>query len=439
MSGLRIAVVGGGPAGIYAADALLYQQQVPVLVDVFDRLPTPFGLLRYGVAPDHLKIKSLSRQLQQVLDDARLRFFGNVAVGHDVTVGELRERYHAVLYAVGAPAERRLDLPGEDLAGCQPAGDFVAWYSGRPEVALAPELLRVPAVAVVGAGNVALDVVRLLSRDPQELAQTDLPEAVLASLRASLVTEVHLLARRSPAEARFTTKELRELGELSGVDVLLDPAELELSSSEKAALQQDPSRPRNLELLREWSQRLPTGAARQVHLHFRTRPVKVLGTDRVQGLLLEKGPAESRWTEQLQVGLVLSAIGYRGVPLAGVPFDEDRGVLPQVGSRVLRDGQVSPGEYASGWAARGPVGVLGTNRADGEQVTAAVLADSGQLLGRELLLPEVADLLRERGAEVVTCAGWANIDRAELALGAGSGRARSKIVPRAGLLEAARG
>lgn len=433
MDDLRVAVVGAGPAGLYTADALLFQQELPVRVDVLDRLPAPFGLLRYGVAPDHLRMKSLQVQLQQVLDDPRLRLFGNVDVGTDVTVAELRERYDVVVHAYGAAADRRLDVPGEDLPGSTSATRFVAWYSGHPDVT-PPSDLSCRSAVVVGMGNVALDVVRVLGQPAERLAGTDVPDDVLALLRASALTDLHLLGRRGPLDARWTWKELRELGEVEGLDVLVRPDDLVLSPDEQARLDDEPALRRPFQLLHDWAARPRSGAPRRLHLRFRTRPLAVLGDDRVRGLRVE---GDGGRTEELATGLVLRAVGYRGLPVAGVPFDPDRGVVPTSEGRVLRDGAVSSGEYASGWVRRGPVGVLGTNRADGQLVADAVLADAAAL-PRRAASDDLEQLLESRGVAFVCCSGWAAIDAAERALGARTDRPRAKIVPRPALLAAAR-
>jgi ferredoxin--NADP+ reductase len=441
---LRVVVIGAGPAGLYTADALRFQKAVDVEVDVLDRLPTPFGLLRYGVAPDHLKMKSLAVVLQRVLDDPGVRFLGNVVVGTDVTVPELRQRYDAVVYAFGAAVDRRLDIPGEDLPGSTSATALVAWYSGHPDVDGPPCLLDVRGVAVVGVGNVAVDVARILTKPVADLRTTDMPEDVLHALAGSAITDVHVLGRRGPADARFTTKELRELGELEDVDVVVRAEELALDERGEAAVAADPGLARNLEVLSDWSQRPLTGAARRLHVRFGVRPVAVLGTDRVDGLQVERCRVDATGTacgtgdiERLDVGLVLRAVGYRGVGLPGVPFDAHAGTIPTQEARVLRDGSVSPGEYAVGWIMRGATGVLGTNRGDGQDAADAVLADAAalQAAGPDDR-PDLVELLQERGVRVVTTAGWASIDAAEISLGSRHGRTRTKISRREALLGA---
>lgn len=442
---MRVAVVGAGPAGMYVADALVYQKDVPVEVDVFDRLPTPFGLLRYGVAPDHLKMKSLSRALQRTLDDDRVSFFGNVEVGRDVTVDELRAGYHAVAYTFGASADRRLDIPGEDLPGSSSATDFVTWYSGHPDVpAERFDLAGVTSVVVVGVGNVAVDVARVLVKDVADLRTTDVPETVLARLERSSVTDVHVLGRRGPAHAKFTSKELRELGELEGVDVVVDPAHLDLTGDELAQLAARPGLSQNVDIMRAWCGRGLTGAPRRLHLHFWVRPVEVVGDDRVRAVRIEPTRLEDGEVvaagvpAELPAQLLLRSVGYRGAGLPGVPLHDATCTVPHTDGRVHRGEDVSSGEYVAGWIGRGPVGVLGTNRSDAESVVERMLEDAPALLQRELTV-NVDALLHERGVHSVDCAGWACIDAAEVDLGRGLGRARSKLATWQELLAASEG
>lgn len=442
---LRVAVVGAGPAGMYIADAMIYQDRVPARVDVFERLPTPFGLLRYGVAPDHLKMKSLSRTLQRTLDDERVRFFGNVTVGKDVSVEELRQGYHAVVYAFGAASDRRLDVPNEDLHCSASATEFVGWYSGHPDVSpTAFDLSDVRSAVVVGVGNVAIDVARILSKGVDVLRTTDIPRAVLEALASSAVTDVHVLGRRGPVQAKFTAKELRELGELEGVDVVVDPAQLALTAADEADLEREPALARNLEIMGHWAERGLTGAARRLHLHFWSRPIALKGEhERVTAVTVEPtavveghvvGAGEPY---DLPAQLVLRSVGYRGTALAGVPLHDTTYTVPHEDGRVHRGGEVSSGEYVAGWIGRGPVGVLGTNRSDAEGVAERMLEDAPGLLERALGEP-VDRLLAARGVEVVDCASWKAIDDAEAALGAQLGRARSKLASWDELLRAAR-
>lgn len=436
MRPLRVVVVGSGPAGLYTADALRFQKEVPFTVDLVDRLPTPFGLLRYGVAPDHLKMKSLAIPLQKVLDDERVRFLGNVECGRDTTPEELRASYDAVIWSFGAAVDRRLDIPGENLPGSVSATSFVAWYSGHPDVPAPVCSLDRTGAAIIGVGNVAVDVARILSRGCEELRQTDMPDEVLDLLAGSEVTDVYMLGRRGPVDARFTTKELRELGELAGVDVVVRPEDLELDDRGRALLAEDEALARNYQVLTEWSQRSLTGAPRRLHLRFLVRPVEVLGTDRVNAITVERctagpdgAPCATGQLESLDVGLVLRAVGCRGRGLDGVPFDAATGTIPvDDRGRVLRDGTASPGEYAVGWIKRGATGVLGTNRSDAQVVVDTMLADAPSLLerGRDDV-PDLAEVLTARGSRVVTTQGWTSIDAAEAERGAAQGRKRVKI------------
>jgi ferredoxin--NADP+ reductase len=422
---LRVAVVGAGPAGLYTADALTFDAEPAVEVDLLERLPVPFGLLRYGVAPDHLNIKAAGATLQEVLERDRVQLYCHVGIGTEVTVGELRERYDAVVYAVGASQDRRLDIPGEALPGSSSATQFVNWYNGHPEHE-GLDVLDATSVAVVGIGNVALDVARLLLKDPEELLHTDVPQQVLEVLRASAVTDVHIVGRRGPEHAKFTPKELKELGELSGVDVVVDPAEIPVEDPDGA---KPPTR-RNLAVLREWAGRAGTGAPRRLHLHFGATPLEVLGEDHVTGLRLSTG--------DLPCQLLLRSVGYRSLPLPDVPFDDETGTIPSESSRVVRDGEAAPGEYVVGWVRRGATGILGTNRSDAMDAVASLHEDIPLLLARRRQAPDgIAGLLSGRGLAHVDLQRWAAILDREGVHGAAHGRARVKIADLAGLLDAA--
>ncbi|MFI8962466.1 FAD-dependent oxidoreductase [Streptomyces sp. NPDC053493] len=443
---LRVAVVGAGPSGVYTAQALVGQTAVPgVRVDVLDRLPCPYGLVRYGVAPDHEKIKSLQGSLRTVLEDERIAFLGDVEVGaRGLTPARLLELYHAVVYCVGAARDRRLGVPGEDLVGSFSATEFVSWYSAHPDAR--PDgfdLGRSGAAVVVGAGNVAVDVTRLLVRRPEELRPTDIPQGALAALAGSGVREVHMVARRGPAQAKFTTKELRELGTLPDTRALVDRAELALDPAYDDPSGLPAAARRNLDVLRGW----PAGAAdgaRAVRMRFFLRPVEILGEDgRVAAVRFERtepdGAGGVRGTgryEEIPAGLVLRAVGYQGVPLPGLPFDAARGTVPHAAGRVLRDGVPSPGEYVAGWIKRGPTGVIGSNRPCAKETVASLLADA-PALARRAVAPHPVAALRALGHEPVSWRGWLAIERAETALGAGLGRGPVKIPDWTGLRGAA--
>lgn len=447
---LRVAVVGSGPSGVYTAQALVQQDLVPgVRVDVLDRLPCPYGLVRYGVAPDHEKIKSLQGNLRGVLEDERIGFLGNVEVGTGgLTPARLLELYHAVVYCVGAARDRHLGVPGEELAGSRSATEFVSWYSAHPDAAGNGFALGARSAVVIGVGNVAVDVTRILARGPAELRPTDVPQGALEALERSGVRQVHMVGRRGPGQARFTTKELRELGTLPGVSVSVDPADLALDPAFA-----DPSglpavNRRNLEVVRGWAAGPAddAAAARSIRLRFFLRPVELLGeAGRVAGVRFERtepdGAGGVRGTgtyEDIEAQLVLRAVGYRGVPLAGLPFDEARGTVPHLAGRVLRDGEPSPGEYVAGWIKRGPTGVIGTNRPCAKETAASLLADAPELAGRAVAADPVA-ALRDLGQEPVAWPGWLAIERAEAELGRSLGRHTVKIPDWAGLREAARG
>ncbi|MGW0576989.1 FAD-dependent oxidoreductase [Streptomyces sp. NPDC002920] len=427
---IRIAVVGAGPSGVYAAEQAA---RLGYSVDVFDRLPCPYGLLRYGVAPDHLRMKALEVTLRRVLERDSVRFVGGVEVGRDVSVEELRTAYDGVVYAYGASADRRLGIEGEDLAGSVPATSFVRWYSGHPD-ASAFELTASSAV-IIGMGNVALDVARILLKPVGELSATDIPSDVLDGLARSTVTDVHIVGRRGPAFARFTTKELRELGELPGVALSLSQDDLALDDEARAAMAADLTVERNLETLRTWaSTTWPADATRRVHFHFHATPSRVLGSTCVEGLEVALAGGGSR---TIPAQLVLRSIGYRGLSVPGVPYDAARGVVPNEAGRVLRDGAVSPGEYTVGWIRRGPSGVIGTNKADAKDTVALLGTDLGPP-GESDERPDLVETLRARGVEAVTWEGWQSIDAAERALGAATHRERAKIADWDGLRSAAR-
>ncbi len=448
---LRVAVVGSGPSGVYAAQTLVQQREVPgVRVDVLDRLPAPYGLVRYGVAPDHEKIKSLQGSLRTVLEDERIRFLGNVEVGGEaLPTSRLLELYHAVVYCVGAARDRMLGIPGEELTGVHSATAFVSWYSGHPDAAAeAFDLPGVDAAVVVGAGNVAVDVTRILARGRAELEPTDMPQPALGALAQSGVRRVAMVARRGPSQGKFTTKELRELGTLPGVDSWADPAELALdpvyADPEAAAALPAVAR-RNLEVLRGWAGEAPGEGPRRIALRFYLRPVEILGgpNGRVTGMRFERTAPDGRGGvtgtgvhEDIEAQLVLRSVGYQGVPLAGLPFDPAKGTVPHAAGRVLRAGRASVGEYVAGWIKRGPTGVIGTNRPCAKETVSSLLQDAGALARRDLLGdPLVA--LRAAGLHAVEWPGWLAIEAAEVELGRSLGRRSVKIPDWTGLLAAA--
>ncbi|TVL93284.1 FAD-dependent oxidoreductase [Streptomyces sp. SAJ15] len=444
---LRVAVVGSGPSGVYTAQSLVEQQIVPdIAVHVLDRLPCPYGLVRYGVAPDHEKIKSLQNNLRTVLEHPRVSFLGNVPVGPEpLAPARLLELYHAVVYCVGAATDRRLGIPGEDLPGSYSATEFVSWYSAHPDVAGGSFALGARSAVVIGVGNVAVDVSRILARGAEELAPTDVPHAALGALADSRIEEVHMVGRRGPSQAKFTTKELRELFLLPSAEVCVRPEELALDPAYA-----DPSglpavNRRNVEVLRDRAGRPPTDRDRRVHLRFFLRPVAVLGEDAVRAVRFERtapdgagGVTGTGVFEDIEAQLVLRSVGYRGVELAGLPFDARHGTVPHADGRVLRDGVASPGEYVAGWIKRGPTGVIGTNRPCAKQTVASLLADADALAARPVA-EEPRAALRAWGLDPVEWPGWLRIEAAEEELGRALGRTKVKIPDWPGLLAAARG
>ncbi|WP_246078609.1 FAD-dependent oxidoreductase [Modestobacter excelsi] len=442
---LRVAVVGAGPAGIYAAEALAGQDDVPVAVDLVDRLPTPFGLVRHGIAPDHVKMRALRETLHHTLDHERVRFVGNVEIGTDLSLDELRRHVDAVVYTYGAAGDRRLGVPGEELPGSLAATDVVAWYCGHPDADRArveEAVLRARDVVVVGVGNVALDVARVLARSPAELDPTEMPQHVLDTLAAAPVERVTVLGRRGPAQATFTTQELRELGHLARATVLVSPRDLDDPGNEALAAA-DRHVARNLAALQGFTENLPVDGWTTVHLQFHARPVRLLGTDRVTGVEVERTTVDEDGravgtgeTYTLPADLVVRSVGYRGHPLPGLPLDA--GTVPHQAGRVLRDGVPSTGEYVAGWIKRGPTGVVGTNKHDARETVGSLLADaaSGVLVPRGD--EDWVDTLVARGGRPVLLADWRAIDAAEIALGAAHGRARTTLHDRESLLAAVR-
>ncbi|MFE0353666.1 NADP oxidoreductase [Streptomyces nigra] len=443
---LRIAVVGSGPSGCYTAQGLV-QQHPGALVDVLDRLPCPYGLVRYGVAPDHEKIKSLQNTLRTVLEHERVRFLGGVPVGPDgVPAARLRELYHAVVYCVGAAGDRRLGIPGEDLPGSWSATEFVSWYSAHPDAAADGFLTGAGSAVVIGIGNVAVDVTRMLARGVAELSPTDIPHAALTALAASRVSEISMVGRRGPSQARFTTKELRELGALPDTEVVMDGRELAMdpACAEPAALPA-PQR-RNVEVLRAWAEAPARAARHRIRLRFFLRPVELLPADgRVGAVRFERTAPDGRGGvtgtgrfEDVEAQLVLRSVGYRGVPLEGLPFDPATGTVPHRDGRVLRDGAVAPGEYVAGWIKRGPTGVIGTNRPCAKETVASLLADASALEGKSVPEEPVA-ALRAAGIDPVRWQGWCAIEQAEAELGASLGRGTVKLPDWQSLMRAAQG
>jgi len=441
---LRIAIVGAGPAGFFTADQLVKSKKVEASIDLFERWPTPYGLVREGVAPDHQSIKGVTRIFERVLAHPRVRLFGNVQFGKDVTREELRALYDQVVYAVGAQTDRRMGIPGEDLVGSWPATDFVRWYNGQPECVDLEFDLGVERAVVIGNGNVAVDVARILLSSPDVLAKTDIAEHALDALRESAIREVVMVGRRGPVEAKFTNVELKELGALEGVDVVVDPADLP-RDLEEVASRQDRRVARNLEILADFAGREPTGAPRRLVFRFLASPVALLEErGRVRAVRFESnhlvpdadGALKARGTgefDELDAGLVLRSVGYHGVALPDLPFDSARGVIPNHEGRVLdrSGGKVVPGEYTAGWIKRGPSGVIGTNKACAAETVAAMLDDAASLSENDAPAADpdsVVDLLDGRGTRYVTEKDWSRLDAEEVARGESLGRPRLKLV-----------
>ena len=438
MDSLRVAVVGSGPAGFYAAAALL-ASDLDVEVDVIERLPTPWGLVRLGVAPDHPNIKAVSRAFERTAAQPGFRFFGNVEVGKDVEHAELARLYDAIVYSVGAQTDRQLGIPGEDLPGSWAATEFVAWYNGHPDFQQLSFDLSGERAVVIGNGNVALDVARMLALTPEELAPTDTTDPAIEAINRSGIREILVVGRRGPVQAAWTPVEVGELGELAGADVLVDPADLELDDASAAELEAAaPTVRRNVEHLRDFASREPAGKPRTIRLRFFSSPVAIHGDDRVEAIELIRNelvdgravPTEER--ETIPCGIVFRSVGHQGVALRGLPFDERSATIPNEGGRV------EPGLYVAGWIKRGPSGVIGTNKKDATETVGLLLEDA-----RSGLLPVRGEgtleaLLEARGVDAVLYSGWEAIDAAERTAGEPLGRPRIKLSTWEDLLAAAR-
>ncbi|WP_123738279.1 FAD-dependent oxidoreductase [Salana multivorans] len=455
----RVAVVGAGPAGIYASDIL--SRALPgTEIDLFDRLPAPYGLVRYGVAPDHPRIKAIVGALDKILARGDIRLVGNVEIGdaeNGLSVAELGRYYDAVVLATGAIRDADLPIPGIDLPGSFGAADFVSWYDAHPDYPSAWPL-EAREIAVIGAGNVALDVARMLAKHPRDLASTEIPEQVMRGLEASPVTDVHVFARRGPAQAKFSPLELRELGHVPDVDVLVDPEDFQFDAGSEEAMASSNQTKQVVATLMDWALVDPSAstASRRIHLHFLHRPVEVLGgvdddgVTRVAGLRTERtelvGDGTARGTGVLvdtPVQAVYRAVGYFGSPVPGVPFDDARGVIPNAGGRVLDDaGRPVPGLYATGWIKRGPVGLIGSTKSDAQETIRHLSEDlaSGIALGSTPRSDEdVVEVLASRGIPVVTWEGWELLQAHERALGAEQGRERVKVTTRQEMTDISRG
>jgi ferredoxin--NADP+ reductase len=447
---LRVAIVGSGPSGFYAAGQLLGDKERTIEVDLYDRLPTPWGLVRGGVAPDHPKIKSVSRVYEKIAKKPGFRFYGNVEVGRDISPEDLASWYHAVLYAVGTAGDRRSGIPGEDLPGSWSATEFVGWYNGHPDYRDLEFDLSGRRAIVIGNGNVAVDVARMLTLTEEELRVTDIADHAMEALIASPIEEIVVLGRRGPQQAAFTNPELLELGELGDADIVVDPKDLEIAEDVRDD-DLDQTARRNVEILHEYAQREPSGKRKRVVLRFLTSPVEILGDGKVEQVRVvrnelhrgDDGRLSARATgdeELLDASLVFRAIGYTGVALAGLPFDERRGTIPNEGGRVVADGTTVPGTYVAGWIKRGPSGVIGTNKKCATDTVGVLLEDleAGALPAHAVPSPDEIDAeLRSRRPDLVDYEGWEAIDAAEKGAGEPHGRPRVKLTRVEELLDAA--
>ena len=438
---MRVAIIGSGPAGFYAAEALLRRTDTVVHVDMFDRLPTPYGLVRGGVAPDHQSIKAVIRVYEKTAARPTFRFLGNVCLGHDVTVEDLRQHYHQIVYAVGNEDDRRLGIPCEGIARCTPVAVFIGWYNGHPDYRQAKIDLSVSRVAVVGNGNTAIDAARILLHTPAELEKTDIAEHALEALRHSQVREVYILGRRGPEQASFTPPELKEFGEMEDVDPIVAPEELAgCIIPETANTQQE----KNLKTLQSYAARQYGGKAKKLHLRFLVSPTEVIADadGKVAGLVLEKNRLEVQpdgtisargtgTTEVLEVGMVLTAIGFAAKRIAGVPYDEKARVIANEDGRVVDpvSRNVIANEYVVGWARTGPQGLIGPHKAASAHVVEHMIADGAGLEARELPEREaIDDLLCQRGVQIVSFNDWKRLDDVEVARGERRGAPRDKMV-----------
>ena len=449
MSKLRLAIVGAGPAGIYAADIILKaERNIDVSIDLFERLPAAYGLVRYGVAPDHPRIKGIITALRDVLDCGDIRLFGNVNFGTDLTLDDLKRHYNAVIFATGAIRDADLNIPGIELPGSYGAADFVSWYDGHPDVPRAWPL-EASSVAVVGNGNVALDAARMLAKHADDLLPTEIPANVYQGLKASPVTDVHVFGRRGPAQAKFSPLELRELGELRDVDMVVYDEDFVIDEASENAINTNKQVFVLMKVMNEWRTRETGKASRRLHLHFYAKPLEVIANGRghVGSLRFERTEPDAaggvRGTGEirdLEIGAIYRAVGYFGSPLDGIPFDDKRGVIPNHEGQVMDDdGKIMPGIYATGWIKRGPVGLIGHTKSDAMETVKHLLRDQANWWApAEPSEQAVVDLLEARGVEYTDVAGWAKLDDYEKQLGVPEGRDRIKAVDRAEMIRVSR-
>ncbi|AKE42014.1 Ferredoxin/ferredoxin-NADP reductase [Corynebacterium kutscheri] len=434
---VRVAVIGAGPAGIYASD-LLIKSDLEVSVDLFERMPAPFGLIRYGVAPDHPRIKGIIKSLHAVLDKPELRLLGNINIGTDISVDELRDYYDAIIFSTGATGDRDLTIPGHDLDGSFGAGEFVGFYDGNPDFERTWDL-SAKQVAVIGVGNVGLDVARILAKTGDELHVTEIPDNVYEALKNNQAEEVHVFGRRGPAQAKFTPLELKELDHSPTIEVIVNPEDIDYDEASEQARRESKSQDLVCQTLEGYAIREPKGAPHKLFIHLFESPVEILGEDgKVVGLRTERteltGNGNVRGTgtyTDWPVQAVYRAVGYRSDEVNGVPFDDERAVIPNDGGHVLNDGQIIEGLYATGWIKRGPVGLIGNTKSDAKETTEMLIKDwqEGRLTPAIHRDPQqIVDLLKSKGVAITTWDGWYQLDAAERALGEAEGRERKKIV-----------
>lgn len=440
-----MAIIGSGPAGFYAAAALLKAGRKTgrlVRIDMLERLPAPFGLVRYGVAPDHAKIKQAIDKYVETARDPAFNYMGNVELGSSVSVGELTESHHVVIVCTGAATDRRLGIPGEDLAGSHTATEFVGWYNGHPDFSHCEFDLCQQAAVVIGQGNVAVDLCRILASTTDELKHTDIAEHALEALAQSRIRDIFMIGRRGPAQAKFNAVELRELGDLADADMVVRGNDLVLNTASEAELRERDGRGnlKNQSILREYACRAARGRRRRLHFHFLQSPVRLLGSQRVSGAILQQNELEGEPFQQsskptgrqveIDAGLVFRSVGYLGVPIAGMPFDARLGVLPNEMGRIIDDhGRVMPWLYAAGWVKRGPTGLIGNNRADAIETVNALLSDVDTSdLPVKLGARGIYPLLSERNVRVVSFADWQRIDAEEISRGKARGKPREKFI-----------
>ena len=437
---LRVAIVGSGPSGFYAAQPLL-KSETSVIVDMYDRLPVPYGLVRYGVAPDHAKIKNVTNVYKRTAEQPGFSFMGNVNVGKDISVEELKKYYDAIIFTCGAETDRKLGVPGEDLEGSYTATEFVAWYNGHPDYRDRQFDLSGEVAVIIGVGNVAMDVCRILCKTVDELKTTDIAQHALDVLAKSNIKEIHMVGRRGPAQAKFTPMEIREFGELTDCDPIVDPKDMEISEVSQTELD-DPknsANKKNFEILKAYSTREDTGKPKKFFIHFLESPAELVGEGKVRKLIIEKnelvgepGKQKSKGTgvkSEMNCDILFRSVGYRGIAIEGVPFHEAWGIFPNKEGRITDGDSVVPGLYTAGWIKRGPSGVVGTNKPDSEETVARLLEDVSHLTPCERPNTKaVLDLLNQKGVRVVSFDDWQKIDASEIERGQKIGKPREKYI-----------